>query len=65
MTRYTTSRYQLSLRHTGNNTTHMVEYELAVKLHAMDVEVGTSAIGNPRQDQVTMGRVHSPGSTNN
>ena len=40
------------------------ESELAVKLHAKDVEVGTSSDNNPRQDQVTMGRVHSPGSTN-
>ena len=46
-----------------NNTTHMVfEGELAVKLHTKVVVVGTSANGNPRQDLVTMGRVHSPGS---
>ena len=35
------------------------EGEGAVKLHAKNVMVG-----NHRQDQVTMGRVHSPGSTN-
>ena len=29
----------------------------AVKLHPKNVKVGTSANGNPRQDQVTMGRV--------
>ena len=40
------------------------ECEFAVKLHANDVEVWTSANGNPRQDEVTIGRVHSPGSTN-
>ena len=44
-----------SLRDTGNNTTHMV-----LELQAEDVEVGTSANGNPRKYQVTMGRV-SPG----
>ena len=55
-----------SLRHESHNTTHMVyEDELAVKLHAKDVEVGTSANGNLRQDQVNMRRVHSPGSANN
>ena len=49
----------------GNNITHMVfEGELAVKLHTKDVEVGTSSDRNPRQDQVTVGRAHSPGSTN-
>ena len=48
-----------------NNTTQMVlDGELAVKLHAKGVEVGTSENGNPRQDKVIMGRVHSPGSTN-
>ena len=36
------------------------EAELAVKLHAKDVEVETSSDRNPREDQVTMGRVHSP-----
>ena len=41
------------------------EGELSVKLHATDVEVLTSINGNPRQDQVTMGRVHSPRSTYN
>ena len=40
------------------------ECELAVKLHSKDVEVGTSVNGNPRQDQVTTGMVHCPGSTN-
>ena len=39
------------------------EGELAVKLHAKDVEVGTSLDRNPRQDQVAMGRAHGPGST--
>ena len=49
-----------SLRDMRDNTTHMVfEGEPAVKLHAKNVEVGTSANGNPRQDQVTMGRVDS------
>ena len=31
------------------------ECELAVKLPAKDVDVGTSSDRNPRQDQVTMG----------
>ena len=54
-----------SLRDTGDNTTHMVfEGEPAINLHAKNVKVGTISNGNPRQDQVTMGRVHSPGSTN-
>ena len=35
---------------------------LAVKLHAKDVYVGTSS--DRKQDQVTMGMVHSPGYTN-
>ena len=44
------------LRDTGDNTTHMVfEGEPAVKFHSKNIEVGTSANGNPRQDQVTMG----------
>ena len=47
-----------SLRDTGDNTTHMVfEGEPAVKLYAKNVKVETSANENPRQDQVTMGRV--------
>ena len=55
----------VSLRDTGDNTTHMVvECELAVKLDAKDVEVGTSSDRNPRQYQVTIGRVLSPGSAN-
>ena len=54
-----------SLRDTGNNTTHAVfEGEHAVKLHAKNVEVGISSDRIPRQDQVTMGMAHSPGSTN-
>ena len=53
-----------SLRDTRDNTMHMVfEGDPAVKLHVKNIEVGTSANGNPRQDQVTMRRVHSPGST--
>ena len=37
-----------SLTHTGNNTTHMVfEGEVAVKLHAKDVEVATNSDKNP------------------
>ena len=44
---------------------HMVfEGKHAVKLQAKDVEVRTSSDRNPRQDQVTMGRACSPGSTN-
>ena len=54
-----------SLRDTGDNTTHMVfEGEPAVKLHTKNVKVVTSVNGNPREDQVTTGRVDSPGSTN-
>ena len=53
------------LRDTGDNTTHMVfEGEPAFKLHAKNVKVETCANGNPRQVQVTMGRVDSPGSIN-
>ena len=56
-----TSKYQFFERHER----HMVfESKLAVKPHAKNIEVGTSANGNPREDQVCMGRVHSPGSTN-
>ena len=40
-----------SLRDKRDNTTHMVlEGELAVKLHAKNIEVETSANGNLRQD---------------
>ena len=54
-----------SLRDTRNNTKHMVfEVELAAKFHAKYLEVGTSTERNPRDDQVTMLRAHSPGSTN-
>ena len=54
-----------SLKDTGDDTTYMVyEGEPAVKLQMKNVEVGTSTNGNPTKDQVTMGRVHSPGSTN-
>ena len=42
----------------------LIEGEPAVKLHTKNVEVGTSTNGNPRQDKVTLGKVHSPGSTN-
>ena len=54
-----------SLRDTGLNTKHkVVEGEPAVILHAKNVNVGTIAeMGNPRQDQVAMGRVDSSGST--
>ena len=52
------------LRDTVNNTTHIVfEGELAVKLHAKDVEVGTGSDRNPIQDKVITGSVQSPGST--
>ena len=54
-----------SMRYTGYNTMHMVfKGELAVKLHSKDVEVGTSTDRNLKQDQVTLGRAHSPRSTN-
>ena len=43
----------------------VLECELAVKLHAKDVEVGTRPDRNRRQNQITMGRVHRPGSTSN
>ena len=43
-----------SLKDTGNNSMHIVfKGELAVKLRAKNVEVGTSADGHPWQDQVT------------
>ena len=54
-----------SLRDMGANTTHMVfEGEPTVKFNTKKIEVGTSANENCRQDQVIIGRVHSPGSTN-
>ena len=40
------------------------EGEPSVKLHDKNVEVMTSANGNTRQDQVTIGLVDTPGSTN-
>ena len=44
---------------------HMVfKGEPAVKLHTKNVKVATIENGNTRQDQVTIGRVDSPGSTN-
>ena len=47
-----------SLRDTGDNAMRMVfEGEPTVKLHAKNVEVGTRANGNSREDQITMGRV--------
>ena len=53
-----------SLRDSGDNTTYMVfEGEPAVKLHTKNVDVGTSANENPRQHQVTMGTIYSPGLT--
>ena len=39
-----------------------LEDVLAIKLYAKDAKVGSSANENPRQDQVSKGRVHSPGS---
>ena len=58
-----TSKYQFFERH-GRQYPHMVfGGESAVKLHAKNVKVGTSANGNHRLDQVTMGRVDTPGST--
>ena len=53
------------LRDTRDNTAHMVfEGEPAAKLHAKNIEIGSSANGNSTQDQVTMERIHTPGSTN-
>ena len=41
-----------SLRDTRDDTKHMViEGEPAVEHHTKNVEIGTSANGNPRQDQ--------------
>ena len=54
-----------SWRDTGDNNMQMVfEGKPAIKLQAKNVNVGTSASGNPRQDRVTVERVDSPGSTN-
>ena len=54
-----------SMRDKRDNTAHMVfEGEHAVEFHVQSIQVGTSANGNPRQDQVTMGRVHCPTFTN-
>ena len=62
-TRFPTSKYQFFERHKRQSHAHVVfECDLAVKLHVKNVDVVTSANGNPRQDQVTMGRAHS-GST--
>ena len=48
-----------SLRDMIDNTAHIsFEGEPAVKLQAKNIEVGTRANGNPRQDKVTIGRVH-------
>ena len=47
-----TSKYQFSARH--EKQYHAFECELAVKLHAKDVNAETSANGKPRQDQATM-----------
>ena len=59
-----TSKYQF-FENARYNTAHIVlEGEPAVKLHAKNVEVGTSANGNQRQDHVTMGKVQSSESTN-
>ena len=60
-----TSKYQFSERHRKQYHTYMVlEGKLAVKLHFMDVKVVTSSDRNLGHDQVTMGRVHNPGSNN-
>ena len=54
-----------SLRETRDNTMHMVfKGKPAVKLYAKNINVWTIANGHPRQNQVSMGRVDSPGSTN-
>ena len=58
------SKYQFSERHGKKYHAMIFEGELPVKLHAKDVEVGTGSDRNPRKDQVTMGRAHNPGSTN-
>ena len=43
----------ISLRDTGDNTTHMVfKCESAVKLQAKNVKVGTSANGNPDKNNL-------------
>ena len=63
--RHSSSILTNSLRDTGDNISHMLfNGEPAVKLHVKNVKVGNGANGNPRQDQVTMGRVDSPASTN-
>ena len=50
-TRFTNLKMAILWR---DNTAHMVfEGELAVKLHAKDVEVGTSGNENSRQDKVS------------
>ena len=60
-----TQKNTTSLRDTRDNTTHMVfEGELAVKLHAKNVDIPPSANGNPIQYQVAMRRVYNLGSTN-
>ena len=40
------------------------EGDLTVKLHANDYEVGANSDRSHEQDQVTIGRVHSPESPN-
>ena len=43
----------------------VLEGELVVKVHAKNVEVGTSSDRNHREEQVTMGMAYSPLSTYN
>ena len=50
-----------SLSDTRDNTKHIVfECEPAVELHAKNINFRTSANGNPRLDQVTIGMADSP-----
>ena len=57
-------QYTNYFKDTGDNTTHMeFEGEPAVKLHAKNVKVGTSANGNPMQLRPSHhGEGSSPGS---
>ena len=55
---------QFSERHGKQYRVMVFEGELSFKFHAKDVKIGTSSDRNPGQDQVTIGRAHRPGSTN-
>ena len=58
-----TSKYQFPERHGKQYHAYGLRRCACCQTSAKNVDVGTSSDGIPRQDQVIMGRVHSPGST--